>query len=59
MPRRFIDGLYAAKMNVFHWHMVDAPSFPMDSVAHPELARAGSWDGTSATIYRFVDAWRG
>ena len=33
-----MDGLYAAKLNTFHWHIVDSPSFPMDSKAFPELA---------------------
>lgn len=53
-----LDGLYAAKLNVFHWHIVDSPSFPMDSKAFPELAVQGSWTGTNATIYSIADQER-
>ena len=53
-----LDGLYAAKLNVFHWHIVDSPSFPMDSKAYPELAVQGSWTGTNATIYSIADQQR-
>ena len=53
-----LDGLYAAKLNVFHWHIVDSPSFPMDSKAFPELALQGSWTGTNASIYSIADQER-
>eukprot|EP01059_Diplonema_ambulator_P015868 TRINITY_DN27084_c0_g1_i1.p1 TRINITY_DN27084_c0_g1~~TRINITY_DN27084_c0_g1_i1.p1 ORF type:complete len:604 (+),score=203.71 TRINITY_DN27084_c0_g1_i1:34-1812(+) len=49
-----IDGMYAAKLNIFHWHIIDSPSFPYESVKYPELAREGSWGG-NATIYTQAD----
>ena len=42
-----IDAMYAAKLNVFHWHIVDSPSFPYESEAYPELSVEGSWAGAS------------
>eukprot|EP01060_Flectonema_neradi_P019174 TRINITY_DN2618_c0_g1_i1.p1 TRINITY_DN2618_c0_g1~~TRINITY_DN2618_c0_g1_i1.p1 ORF type:complete len:605 (+),score=112.48 TRINITY_DN2618_c0_g1_i1:40-1815(+) len=45
-----IDAMYAAKMNIFHWHIIDSPSFPYESVKYPELAREGSWGGNK-TVY--------
>jgi hexosaminidase len=35
-----IDSLVYAKMNTFHWHMVDSQSFPMESRSNPLL-----WNG--------------
>ena len=52
---QLLDGLYAAKFNVFHWHIVDSPSFPMDSKLYPELAREGSWTRSNASIYTVED----
>jgi len=46
-----LDGMYAAKLNVFHWHIVDSPSFGYHSERHPELAREGSWSGVCAKDY--------
>eukprot|EP01084_Bolivina_argentea_P049470 90973_1 len=31
------------KMNVLHWHMIDAQSFPFYSKSHPELSEYGSY----------------
>lgn len=32
------------KLNVFHWHIIDATSFPFVSETHPELSGMGSYD---------------
>ena len=36
---RFIDSLSYAKLNVFHWHIVDTQSFPLHLHDLPELSR--------------------
>ncbi|KAI9164429.1 Glucosamine-6-phosphate isomerase (Glucosamine-6-phosphate deaminase) (GNPDA) (GlcN6P deaminase) [Blastocladiella emersonii ATCC 22665] len=41
--RRIVDGIAAAKMNVFHWHISDAQSFPMRLREIPELAEKGAY----------------
>lgn len=40
---RQIDALSYNKMNVLHWHAVDAQSFPIESPTYPTLAEAGAW----------------
>ncbi|XP_021092628.1 beta-hexosaminidase subunit alpha isoform X3 [Heterocephalus glaber] len=39
-----LDVMAYNKLNVFHWHLVDDPSFPYDSITFPELARKGSYN---------------
>jgi hexosaminidase len=31
------------KLNVFHWHITDSQSWPLDLSGFPELARAGAY----------------
>jgi N-acetyl-beta-hexosaminidase len=33
----------ASKMNVLHWHIIDAPSFPLHLRSAPQLARHGAY----------------
>jgi len=41
--KHLIDSLAMAKINVFHWHIIDAQSFPAPSRVHPELAEKGAF----------------
>ena len=41
--REIIDGLMASKMNVLHWHIVDADSFPLVLPNLPDLAKNGAY----------------
>jgi len=47
--KRTIDGIAAQKMNVLHWHVSDAQSFPLRSKAFPRLAEQGSYRYPQAT----------
>lgn len=37
--KRTIDGMAASKMNVFHWHVTDSHSFPLESSRVPQFTR--------------------
>jgi len=38
--KKIIDGMSYNKMNVFHWHIVDAETFPVVTSAYPLLSSA-------------------
>lgn len=40
---KVIDTMSWNKMNVFHWHLLDATSFPYVSRAYPQLAAKGAY----------------
>ncbi|KAG8857991.1 N-acetyl-glucosamine-6-phosphate deacetylase [Tulasnella sp. 330] len=50
---RTLDAMSWSKLNVFHWHVVDSQSFPLEVAAFPELAKAGAYDASS--VYSVAD----
>lgn len=46
--KRTIDGISYAKLNVFHWHVVDTQSFPFQSLTFPKL-----WEGAYSKAERY------
>ncbi|KAJ1817426.1 Glucosamine-6-phosphate isomerase (Glucosamine-6-phosphate deaminase) (GNPDA) (GlcN6P deaminase), partial [Coemansia sp. RSA 2599] len=40
---RVLDAMSYNKLNVLHWHIVDAQSWPVESKKHPELQEKGSY----------------
>ncbi|KAI5163830.1 beta-hexosaminidase subunit alpha isoform X1 [Manis pentadactyla] len=49
-----LDVMAYNKFNVFHWHLVDDPSFPYESFSFPELTRKGSYN-PATHIYTLQD----
>lgn len=41
--KHVVDGLSASKLNVMHWHIVDAQSFAYGSTKFPQLAEKGAY----------------
>lgn len=52
--KSIVDGLAMIKMNVLHWHLTDAESFPFESKAFPMLSRKGAYDPFKA-VYKPAD----
>lgn len=41
--KRTIEGMAASKFNVFHWHMTDSQSFPMEIPSLPQFTAYGAY----------------
>lgn len=41
--KRTIDGMAMNKLNVFHWHVTDTHSFPLESTRVPQFTRYGAY----------------
>jgi hexosaminidase len=41
--KKYIDYLAALKMNVFHWHLTDAPGWRIEIKKYPRLTEVGAW----------------
>ena len=50
---RLLDGLMYAKMNVFHWHISDKDSFPLQLETIPSLSKHGAF--SPEQIYTLAD----
>ncbi|KAK2635112.1 hypothetical protein Ddye_029904 [Dipteronia dyeriana] len=49
--KKVIDSMAYAKLNVFHWHIVDTQSFPLEIPSYPKL-----WDGAYSILERYTVA---
>lgn len=50
---KLIDGMAYMKLNVLHWHLVDAESYPLSVPQYPKLSGSGAWN--SKSVYSAQD----
>ncbi len=41
--KQYLDYLAGLKMNVFHWHLTDAPGWRIEIKKYPKLTSVGAW----------------
>ncbi|KAJ2388387.1 Glucosamine-6-phosphate isomerase (Glucosamine-6-phosphate deaminase) (GNPDA) (GlcN6P deaminase) [Coemansia sp. RSA 2611] len=51
---RTLDAMAYNKMNVLHWHIVDAQSWPVESKTYPELQKNGAYGPDMTYSYNDV-----
>ncbi|CAG0879770.1 unnamed protein product [Darwinula stevensoni] len=51
--KRLIDGLSHNKLNIFHWHLTDAQSFPICLESRPKFCQYGAY--APWKVYRAAD----
>uniref|UniRef100_A0A1B0CCX8 beta-N-acetylhexosaminidase n=2 Tax=Lutzomyia longipalpis TaxID=7200 RepID=A0A1B0CCX8_LUTLO len=51
--RKVLDGMAATKLNVFHWHITDSHSFPLETPRVPLMTQHGAYSSTN--VYRQTD----
>ncbi|KAJ2552969.1 Glucosamine-6-phosphate isomerase (Glucosamine-6-phosphate deaminase) (GNPDA) (GlcN6P deaminase) [Coemansia sp. RSA 1933] len=54
--KRTLDAMSYNKVNVFHWHIVDAQSWPVESRKYPELQAKGAYGPDMQYSYADVQA---
>ncbi|KAJ2857486.1 Glucosamine-6-phosphate isomerase (Glucosamine-6-phosphate deaminase) (GNPDA) (GlcN6P deaminase) [Coemansia erecta] len=54
--KRTLDAMSYNKVNVFHWHIVDAQSWPVESRKYPELQAKGAYGPDMQYSYADVKA---
>ncbi|KAJ1837208.1 Glucosamine-6-phosphate isomerase (Glucosamine-6-phosphate deaminase) (GNPDA) (GlcN6P deaminase), partial [Coemansia sp. RSA 2703] len=52
--KRTLDAMSYNKMNVFHWHIVDSQSWPVESRTFPELQKKGAYGADQMYSYNDV-----
>ncbi|GJQ84362.1 hypothetical protein Trydic_g3844 [Trypoxylus dichotomus] len=52
--KRVIDGMAANKLNVFHWHVSDSQSFPLEIPSVPQMHRYGAYQNDMVYAARDV-----
>ncbi|XP_047331935.1 beta-hexosaminidase 3-like [Impatiens glandulifera] len=55
MIKKVIDSMAYAKLNVLHWHIVDAQSFPLEIPSYPNLWKGAYSDSERYTIMDATD----
>lgn len=50
---RIFDGMSSTKLNVFHWHITDSQSFPMESQRLPQMNTYGAF--SKDKVYRTAE----
>eukprot|EP01028_Stygiella_incarcerata_P005243 TRINITY_DN2232_c0_g1_i1.p1 TRINITY_DN2232_c0_g1~~TRINITY_DN2232_c0_g1_i1.p1 ORF type:complete len:526 (+),score=134.67 TRINITY_DN2232_c0_g1_i1:106-1683(+) len=57
--KKLVDTMSYSKFNTFHWHIVDAQSFPIESKTYPLLSQKGAYAPqavfTAEEVSDFVD----
>ncbi|KAJ2725951.1 Glucosamine-6-phosphate isomerase (Glucosamine-6-phosphate deaminase) (GNPDA) (GlcN6P deaminase) [Coemansia sp. Benny D115] len=48
---RTLDAMSYNKINVLHWHVVDAQSWPIESTTHPALSTNGAYSASMTYSY--------